>query len=202
MKNQYGDGGAEGGGGYCVVPSFTEFYRVFYRVVPSCSLSIRLLDFQITGSFHKINCLTKLMAFYRVFLLMRFVTEDSVWRVSYLVLPSFTEFYRVFYRVVPSCSLSIRLLDFQITGSFHKINCLTKLMAFYRVFLLMRFVTEDSVWRVSYLVLPSFTGFYRVLQGFTGFYRVLPSLIGFYRVLPSFTEFNRVLLGFTEFYRV
>ena len=121
--------------------------------------------------------------------------ESRSFTEFYRVLPSFTEFYHLFFITHPTGLYSLFLDKSQVGDSF---------IEFYWV--LPSFTGFDWVLPGFYRVLPSFDsvlpsliGFYLVLLDFKGFYRVLRS---FDSVLPSFLGFYWVLPGLTEFYRV
>ena len=128
---------------FAVLPSFTGFYRVllpFFSIFTDSYLVYRVLP--------------------------------SYTRFSWFLpsLPSFTEYYLVFFR---SFEPILTVFGLFFTDSY----------LVYRVL---------ASWHLVWLV---FTQFYRVLVGFTGFYLVLLGITGFYLVLLGFTEFYFVSDG-------
>ena len=163
---------------YRVLPSFTEFYRVFlfarlYRV--RMGLTVIL---SVDKRFHRVffSGLPSFTEFYRV-------------------LPSFTEFFFL---------LGFTGFEWVLLWFFRLIKGLLHWTGFFTEFYWVSFCFTGFLLGFTgcYSVLLGFSRFYWVPHGLPGFYRFLLGLTRFYWVLLGFTRYNWVSLGFIEFYAV
>ena len=146
---------------------------------------------------------------------MLFLSKKNT--TKFWVLPSFTNFWTVFYQALPTYkgarSAAIFFhqalppqTQFQtnstkffqasqvLTKFYHQTNAREARRKFFT-----KFYQVLPSFTKFHQVLPSFTKFYQVLTSFTKFYQVLTSFTKFYQVLPSFTKFHQVLPSFTKF---